>query len=447
MNTMLRTTRMRGLFRTGGAALILAAALTAACTSEEPETMQGVDGMEGMDGMSDMESTSAMQEDTGGMAGMDMGSSDGSIRLSPTAAGSFGVTFGMAERTSLVRTVRAVGTVEFDETAMAVVSPRFGGWAEELHLDFVGQRVRAGEPLLEVYSPELVSAQEELLLAERMMRSVGDSRVEGVSAGAEELLASARRRLDHWQISESQIDRLLETGEVRRTLTLLAPASGVVMEKRIVEGQAFTPGSTLYMIGDLSSIWVEADIFESDVGLIREGMPAEVTIAAMPGRTRTGRVQYVYPMLEDRTRSMRARVQLSNSDGALKPGMYATVRFTADLGETLTVPGTAVLQTGERAVVFVDMGGGSLMPHEVVLGIRGDRRVQILSGLEAGQRVVTSAQFLLDSESNLAEVMRAMMAQMDPSALGAMEMEGMDMGGTEPGGSEMQMTPDSSGGR
>jgi multidrug efflux pump subunit AcrA (membrane-fusion protein) len=180
------------------------------------------------------------------------------------------------------------------------------------------------------------------------------------------------------------------------------------------------------MIADLSDVWVNAEVFEADAALVREGMPARISIAALPGRTLEGNIEYVYPTLEDRTRSMRARISIPNPGAALKPGMYATVTFSVDLGERLTVPASAVLHSGERTVAFADMGGGELMPHELTLGAQGRDLVQVIEGLEPGQRVVTSAQFLLDSESNLAEVMKAMMAQMNQS-----DMESMDMGGME----------------
>ena len=402
--------------------------------------MQGMGGMEGMAGMEDM-------------AGMDMGGAagEGSVRLSPREIATFGITFGTVDVRPLSRTVRAVGLVEFDETRMAYVSPKFGGWAERLYVDFTGQTVRAGQPLLDIYSPELVTAQEELLLAADMLESVGDSRVQTVAGAAADLYASARRRLDYWDISEEQIERLLETREVRKSLTLYAPVSGVVMQKDVFPGQAFEPGRSLYMIADLSEVWVNAEIFEADAALVREGMRADVTVEALPGRTLSGRIEYVYPTLEDRTRSMQARIALANPAARLKPGMYATVRLSANLGDALTVPASAVLYTGERAVTFVDMGGGSLMPHELELGVRGGDLVQVLSGVEPGQRVVTSAQFLLDSESNLAEVMRAMMAQMNMADMGAMDMDGMDMPGMDMGGMDMPggMTPpaDTAGGR
>jgi multidrug efflux pump subunit AcrA (membrane-fusion protein) len=403
--------------------------------------MSGMEGTPGMEGMEGME----------GMAGM---GGSGALRLSATDIGTFGITFGTAERRRLLRRIRTVGSVEFDETRMAYVAPKFGGWVERLHVDFTGARVQAGAPLLDVYSPELVSAQEELLLAARMADSMEGSPVEGAPAGAEELLASARRRIEYWDISEEQIDELLATGEVKKTLTLRAPVSGIVMQKDVFEGQAFDAGTNLYMIADLAEVWVNAEVFEADAALAHEGMPVELTVAALPGRTFRGRIEYVYPTFAERTRSMRARIAVPNPRIELKPGMYATVKLEADLGEALSVPTSAVLHSGERAVAFVDMGGGRLLPHELTLGTSGEEGVQVLDGLEPGQRVVTSAQFLLDSESNLAEVMRAMMAQMNQSDMGAMEMdmEGMDMGGTptsDTGGMRMpgMQRPDTRGGR
>lgn len=365
--------------------------------------------------------------DPGQPEAMEMDMEGGAIRLTADQVRTFGVTFDTVAVRPLEKTIRAVGRVEFDETRMAYVAPRFGGFVERLHVDFEGKAVTRGQPLLEIYSPDLVTAQEELLLARRLGDTVGSSGVEGVAEGAGELFASARRRLEYWDISEPQIDRLLATGEVRKTLTLHAPVSGIVMTKNVFEGQAFEPGENLYMIADLSEVWVEAELFESDAPLVGEGMAAAVTLTALPGRVLEGTVEYVYPTVAEETRSLRARVALSNPDGTLKPGMYATVRLERDLGEVLAVPRPAVLNTGEKSIAFVDLGGGRLEPREVTLGIAGSGYVEVLEGLERGQRVVTSAQFLLDSESNLAEVMRAMMAQMNLSDVEGMEMGNMDM--------------------
>jgi multidrug efflux pump subunit AcrA (membrane-fusion protein) len=418
-------TRKKVYLGAGAVALAIALAITleagdsAVSAGDEPaQERAGAEGSESEGGMA-------------GMGGMAM-SMDGSVRLSAEDVRTFGITFGTAEVRSLQKAIRTTGLVEFDETRMAYVAPKFGGWAERLHVDFTGEPVRAGQPLLDVYSPDLVTAQEELLLAARMAESVGGSAVEGVADGARDLLESAKRRLRYWDIPEAEIRRILETGEVRRTLTLHAPVSGIVMEKGVVQGQAFRPGTNLYMIADLSTVWVNAEVFEADAALVREGMPAEIRVAALPGRVFTGRVEYVYPTVGERTRSMKARISLPNPRAELKPGMYATVTFAADLDEALAVPASAVLHTGERAVAFVDMGSGRLMPHELTLGMRGEDHVQVLDGLDPGQRVVTSAQFLLDSESNLAEVMKAMMAQMNMSDMGGMEMDtgSMEMEGT-----------------
>lgn len=418
---MTRSRKIRYLVVAAGVLALAAGAITVTTAALDSSGGTGQDSL----GMP-MQGTGGMEmQDTGGME-MDGMAMNGSIRLTANDVSTFGITFGTAEVAPLRREIRTVGTVDFDETRMAYVAPKFGGWAERLHVDFTGQAVREGQPLLDVYSPELVTAQEELLLAARMAESVAASEVESVAGGAADLLRSSRRRLAYWDVTEAQIERLLETGEVRKTLTIHAPVSGVVMEKDVFQGQAFQPGRNLYMIADLSEVWVNAEVFESDAGIIREGMAAGISVAALPGETLSGTVDYVYPTLEDRTRSMRARIALSNPGGRLKPGMYATVTLSAELGETLTVPASAVLHSGERTVAFVDMGGGELMPHELRLGLRGDQRVQVLEGLEPGQRVVTSAQFLLDSESNLAEVMKAMMAQMNMS-----DMEGMDMGGMD----------------
>jgi len=418
----------KNMFLSAGAGVTtLAAVLAIALGGRDRSTAPGKEPMQEMEGMA-----------TDGMTTMSM---DGSVRLSAEDVRTFGITFGTAEVRPLRKTIRTTGLVEFDETRMAYVAPKFGGWAERLHVDFTGEPVRAGQPLLDVYSPELVTAQEELLLAARMAESVGESVVEGVAEGARDLLESAKRRLRYWDIPEAEIRRILETGEVSRTLTLHVPVSGIVMEKGVVQGQAFRPGTNLYMIADLSTVWIHAEVFEADAALVREGMPAEIRVAALPGRVFAGRVEYVYPTLGERTRSMKARISLPNPRADLKPGMYATVTFAADLGEALTVPSSAVLHTGERAVAFVDMGGGRLMPHELTLGMRGEDHVQVLDGLEPGQRVVTSAQFLLDSESNLAEVMKAMMAQMNMSDMGSMEM---DMGSLEMDGmGGMEMPSDS----
>ncbi|MEX1256213.1 MAG: efflux RND transporter periplasmic adaptor subunit [Gemmatimonadota bacterium] len=369
--------------------------------------------------------------ETGGMgtsgAGIEGMAPDGSVFLTPGEISSFGITFDRAEVRLLSRTTRTVGIVAFDETRVAYLAPKFGGWVERLHVNFTGQPVRQGQPLLDVYSPELVTAQEELLLATRMAESIGRSPVAAVADGARELVESARRRLTYWDISEDQIEAVLESGEPRRTLTIHAPVSGVVLEKDVLEGQAFQPGTNLYMIADLSVVWVNAEVREPNGGGVAEGSEAVVELSAFPSRPIRGRIEYVYPTLQEDARTLRARVAVPNPDGRLKPGMYATVSLSTPTRTALSVPTSAVIDTGERQLVFIEMGGGRLIPQEVEVGLTAGDLTEVLAGLEPGQRVVTSAQYLLDSESNMAQVMRSMIGMIGAGDMGNLDMGGMDM--------------------
>ena len=363
------------------------------------------------------------------MAGMDMGSG-GSVRLTADQIRQFGVTFGTVEERTLEDAVRAVGVVAVDETRLTQVAPRFGGFVERLYVEATGAPVRRGQPLMAVYSPELYAAQQELLAARNLDKATREASVPGVPASTVDLAAAARRRLTLGGMSEAQVDQVLRTGEPLRAITLHAPASGVVLDKGVIEGQAIQPGQMLYTIADLSSVWVETELRGSDAAAVHVGSPADIAVEGLAGRSFKGRVEYVYPTMEQAARTIRARVAVANSKGLLKPGMFATVRLTTPVRRALTVPLTAVVHTGERVVVFVDMGGGSLMTHEVELGRAAGDHVEVLSGVDRGQRVVTSAQYLIDAESNLADVMRAMMGQMGSGGdIPGMDMRGMDMGG------------------
>lgn len=368
------------------------------------------------------------------MPGMDM-TSDGSARLTAAQIAQFGVTFGTVEERALTTETRTTGVITFDERRMVKVAPKFAGFVERLHVDFTGQAVRRGQPLLDIYSPELVAAQEELLLARRLERTVGESAVPGVPSGTSDLLGAAKRRLRLWDISEAQIEEILRTGAVRRTLTLYAPASGAVVEKQVLAGQAVDAGMTLYTVADLSRVWVDVQLRETDATLVRPGTPAALEITGLPGRLFDGRVDYVYPTLDSLSRSIRARVTVPNAGRLLLPGMYATVRLLTPARRALTVPTSAVVQTGQRSLVFVDMGGGRLMPHVIESGRTTSEYTEVLAGVEPGQRVVTSAQFLLESESNLSEVMRSMMGQgvdRGMADMPGMEMKGADVKGMRP---------------
>jgi len=365
----------------------------------------------------DGQQATAARDEMGGMEGMDMGSS-GSARMTADQMREFGVTFDFVEERTLETEVRTVGIVDFDETRVTAVSPRFGGFIERLHVDFTGKPVRAGQPLVEIYSPELVAAQEELLLAARLQETLGQTGVPGVPNGSTDLVGAARQRLALWDISDAQIQEILRNGRARRTLTLHASASGIVVGKHVLAGQAVQAGERLYTIADLSRVWILAALREADAAAVQEGSVASIEVAAFAARPISGRVEYVYPTVQEDARTLQARIAVRNPDLRLKPGMYATVRISSPLRRALAVPLSAVVDTGERRVVFVDMGNGEIMTHEVEIGLTTGDYAEVLAGLEPGQRVVTSAQFLIDSESNLAEVMNAMMSQMNTSDIG-----------------------------
>ena len=368
-----------------------------------------------------------------GMSGM---STDGAVHLSPGQITTFGVTFGTVEQRTLSTEVRTVGTVMIDESRMAMVTPKINGFVERLYVNTTGEPVRRGEPLAEVYSPDLLAAEEELLLARRLDRTVGQSAVPGVPSSSGELLAAARRRLRLWDVSEAQIDDVLRTGRARRTITLYSPATGVVTEKKVTLGQSVQAGMALYTVADLAEVWVDVQVRETEAAELRVGTGADLEFATYPGRNYKGRVSFLYPTIAEQTRSVRARVSVANSEGRLKPGMYATVKLSSPSRSALTVPRAAVVQTGERAVVFVDQGKGALRPVDVETGRAAGDYVEILAGLTTGQRVVTSAQFLLDSESNLAEVMKSMIGMGGGSGTAGPNTRGGDTKGMEMKGAD-----------
>lgn len=347
------------------------------------------------------------------VAGHDHGAAAGgraahTVMLSDDEARRIGVTYAVAARGSLGKEIRTVGEVTFDETRVAVIAPKLDGWVERLYVNFTGQAVRAGMPLLEIYSPMLVTAQEELLLAGRLQADVAGGS-DDARASASELLSSARRRLTYWDIPAADIARFERTGQVQRALTLRAPVSGFVVEKNVLQGQKIMAGDALYRIADLSTVWIEGEVFEQDLASVRAGQAATAELQALPGRQFTGRISYIYPTLNPETRTARVRVEVPNPSLALKPGMYATFRLTgAARPSAITVPRSAVLATGERSLVFVRRADGMLEPREVVAGMANDTIVEIVRGLAGGETVVASATFLVDAESNLGTLMGGM---------------------------------------
>lgn len=338
------------------------------------------------------------------------------VELSAEAARRIGVTFADARTERLQSEIRTVGLVTYDERRLRTVTTKIEGFVERLFVNTTGQAVAAGQPLAAIYAPMLVTAQEELLLADRLRADMQSASPEARRA-ADDLAASARRRLAYWDVPTDEIAAVQRTGTVRRTLTFRAPYSGYVLEKNVVEGQRLMPGDVLFRMADLSVVWVEGEIFERDLASMRVGQTVTVDFEALPGDTRSGRVTYIYPTLNQETRTARVRVEIPNPGLRLKPGMYATLRARgAPQAATVTVPRSAVLVTGTRSLVFVREPSGRLVPREVTLGSPAADRMAILSGLAAGETVVKSATFLVDAESNLG------------SALGGMgNMPGMDM--------------------
>ncbi len=366
---------------------------------------------------------------SGDMAGMNL-STDGSVQITPAQLTEFGIRFATVEMRPLSGEIRTVGSVVVDETRVAAVTTKFPGFIERLYVDFTGAPVSRGQPLFEIYSPDVLAAQEELLLATRLGST--PTEIPGVPRNSVDLPAAARQRLRLWDVSEAQIDQIERSRTARRTVTMFAPAGGIVLEKNVVAGQAIQAGELLYRIADLSWVWIEAEVREADAAFLTIGARATTESSAYPGRLIPGTVEYVYPMFDEQARTLRARIAIPNPGRMLRPGMYVTVRVSATGRSALTVPNSAIVNTGERSIVFVDYGAGRLVPQLVVVGRVSDQYTEVISGLEPGQRVVTSAQFLLDSESNLAEVMRSMMSQ------GSGAIESMDIGNMNDRGADMR---------
>ncbi|MDH3297498.1 MAG: efflux RND transporter periplasmic adaptor subunit [Gemmatimonadota bacterium] len=323
------------------------------------------------------------------------------VHLTGSQETALGVVYLTVDSRTLERTVRTVGRVVTAEDRVVDVTLKVEGFVDKLYVGTTGEAVRRGQPLLTLYSPELVAAQEELLTAKRLASRV-DSTAGEAWRSAQAMLEASRRRLSYWDIGGDQVERLEQTGVVTRTMTLTAPVSGIVLEKAVLEGQRITPGSLLYRLADLSEVWVEGDVFEQDLQFVELNSQSHMEVAAYPGEHLMGRVSFVYPTVNVASRTNRVRVAVANPDQRLKPGMFATMFFDAQLPEAVTLPLEAVLITGTRNLVFVrDTADGMLHPREVVLGAQSGGFVQILSGLESGETIVGSANFLVDAESRL----------------------------------------------
>jgi len=342
------------------------------------------------------------------------------VTISPVVVQNMGVRTALVRTRPLVRSIRSLGTVDYAEPLVKDVTTKFEGWIEGLHADYTGQPVEAGTPLFSVYSRELYSSQEEYVLSLRNRNAIGAENFPEAARDMERLVESSRMRLELFDISDAQIDEIEKRGEPSRTLTILSPHSGVVVEKMVRDGMRITPGMKLYTIADLSRVWVYVDIYENEVPFVKIGQQASMELSYLPGDVFHGKVVYVYPFVATETRTVKVRMEFDNPHLLLKPGMFANVHIEADLGRSgLVVPRAAVIDTGERRIAFVDVGEGRFEPREVRLGVDlGNDTVEILAGLAENEPVVTSGQFLLDSESKLREAVQKMMERRTGSSGG-----------------------------
>ncbi|OPY06126.1 MAG: Cation efflux system protein CusB precursor [Syntrophaceae bacterium PtaU1.Bin231] len=303
----------------------------------------------------------------------------------------------------LRKILKTVGRIEYDERRLRTVNTKVEGWIEKLYIDYTGRYVRQGEPMAELYSPELLATQEEYLNIVKWRQESGTASGTGamLSRDAEALVEAAKKRLQRYDISEAQIRELEQTGKARRTLTIYSPANGYVVQKMVIQGMRVMPGEKLFDVADLSTVWVIADVYEYELSSIRVGEPASISLSYLPGKEFQSKIDYVYPMLSGETRTARVRFAIPNPEGRLKPQMYASVEIEISLGSKLAIPDDAVIETGTRQIVYVDKGEGYFEPREVMLGLRAEGYREVLTGLKAGEKVAASATFLIDSESQL----------------------------------------------
>lgn len=337
----------------------------------------------------------------------------GEVVIDPRRQQLIGVRLAPVRRTSISREVRAAGVARFDETRQAEITTKVDGWIRDLRADYTGRTITRGEQLFTLYSPALLAAQNEYLLAHRGHANAASAEIASVRNHAERLVQAARERLLRWDLSEADIRALEERGRAVDTVPFRSPVSGTIVEKIAVEGMRVMAGQTLFRVADLSVVWVEADVPEQEMSIIRVGQTARVTLQGFPDDPLLGRTIYVYPTVEEQTRTAKVRIQFANRGGRLKPGMFAEVLLTGPDVEALTVPTDAVLEAGTDQLVFVALGEGRFEPRPVKLGRRTRDEVEITSGLNEGEQVATGAAFFLDSESQLRAAVQSYQAAPD----------------------------------
>ena len=327
------------------------------------------------------------------------------VKISPERQQLIGIKTAFAKSQPIHKLVKAVGRVDYAEPNISIVSLKFEGWVEKLFVNSTGRAVLKNEPLFDIYSPDLVSAQQEYLIALKAAKTLGD---------ASSILKSAREKLRLWDVTDGQIDELGRTGQATKTITIYSPGSGIVIEKNVLQGQKIAAGENLYKIADLSRVWILGEIYEYELPFIKTGQEANVSLSYYPGESFGGRITYIYPYLKPETRTNQVRIEVANPGLKLKPEMFANLEIHVDYGTTLTVPTDAVLDAGETKIVFVAKGDGYFEPREVKIGVRGQDMVEVLGGVSDGESVVTSANFLVDSESSL----KAALSRMVKTAAG-----------------------------
>ena len=338
-------------------------------------------------------------------------SDGGAIVIDPVTIQNIGVQTAAVLERPLTRSIRTVGHLDYNEEMFSRVNVKYAGWIEHLYVNETGQQVAAGDPMLDIYSPELVAAQEEYLLAFQNVKNLENSTFENITRGAKTLLDASKRRLLYWDVTEAQIRELEERGTIARTLTIYAPSKGIVVERMAELGMRVTPGMDMFRMAGLSTIWAFAHVYDADASWLSPGLTAEMELPYNPGKVYRGAIDYIYPYLDRASRDIKIRLIFPNRDLELKPQMYANIRLYARGDRpVLVIPGNAVIRSGERNVVFVALEGGRFAPREVTLGMEGeDGYVQAASGVREGEQIVTSAQFLIDSESRLQEAIQKML--------------------------------------
>ncbi|MHC9061702.1 efflux RND transporter periplasmic adaptor subunit [Nitrospira sp. CMX1] len=332
----------------------------------------------------------------------------GTITIPPERLQTIGVKYGQVTRRPLEKTIRTVGRVAVDERRLAKVTIKFHGWIEELFVSALGDHVKKGQRLFTIYSPDLVATQEEYLLALQSRKQLGESEFPEVAGSSQELLEATRHRLHLWDISEEHIRDLERTKQVRKTLPIHSPIAGTVIRKEVVQGTHVEPGQELYTIVDLSRIWILADIYEYELSFVKAGQKAAVTLSYDPSTVLTGQLGFIYPTLDPKTRTAKVRFELANPKEKLKPDMYANVELRVNLGTRLAIPQEAIIESGQKQVVFLHLGGGKLEPRLIKTGVKTGEWSEVLTGLNEGEHIVTSANFLIDSESRLKSVIEGM---------------------------------------